>query len=93
MAGVEAVALGVVGPAGGDGRHEPLHQLGGHLSVSIDLDQDFGAGLARMDHPSEDRPADAGVLVLAEHGDPIESHGLHVPAGPLGAGIVNHDDP
>ncbi len=89
----EAVALGVVGVAVGDGRDEVHQQCRVHLPVAIDLDQNVHAIGDRRAVTGLDGAADAAVVRMEQHGDArVVRFGLDQPAAAVGAGVVDAVD-
>jgi hypothetical protein len=89
----EAVALGVVGLARDDRRHEVRDAGRVHLPVGVQLHEHRRASLERGAIARDDGSAHALVLVVAQDDDArVLALALHEVAGALGARVVDHVD-
>ena len=87
----EAVALGVVGFAGQNGRHEVGHHARVHLPVAVDLDHDVHAIVQRGHVTGNDcRPHTSIDLVADDLHPRVDAVGFNQIARAFRAAVVHH---
>jgi len=90
---VEAIALGVVGPARDDRLDDPRNQGRVHLAVAVELDDDVRAKFGGLPISGQRRAAHAQIgLVDDDLNAGVLAAFPDVSSGAFGAGIVDHED-